>query len=89
MLRWRIGQIPLQRLSGPGIVINIQEKARTNRDALMTLEDVKKWEDEHGKIPENSIVLLNSGMMMGPAVIASVSGLEISDFPPPETVQGL
>ena len=51
----------MQRLSGPGIVINIQEKARTNRDAQMTLEDVNKWEDEHGKIPEGSIVLMNSG----------------------------
>ena len=51
----------MQRLSGPGIVINIQEKARTNRDAQMTLEDVKKWEDEHGKIPEKSIILMNSG----------------------------
>ena len=51
----------MQRLSGPGIVINIQEKARTNRDAQMTLEDVKKWEDDHGNIPEKSIVLINSG----------------------------
>ena len=51
----------MQRLSGPGIVIDIQEKARTNRDAQMTLEDVNKWEDEHGKIPEGSIILMNSG----------------------------
>ena len=48
-------------MSGPGIVINIQEKARTNQDAQMTIEDVKNWEEDHGRIPENSIILMNSG----------------------------
>ena len=27
----------------------------------MTLEDVTKWEDVNGKIPEKSIILMNSG----------------------------
>merc|ERR1712038_1870846 len=59
--RWRIGQIPLQRLSGPGIVIDITYKSINNRDAQLTVEDVKNWEKTNGQIPDNSIVLMNSG----------------------------
>ena len=27
----------------------------------MTLEDIQKWEKTHGQIPDNAIVLMNSG----------------------------
>ena len=33
----------------------------TDRDAQLTVEDVKTWETTNGRIPENSIVLMNSG----------------------------
>ena len=51
----------MQRLYGPGVVINIKTKAMIDRDAQLTVEDVMAWETIYGMIPENSIVLMNSG----------------------------
>ena len=51
----------MQRLSGPGIVIDIKNKADNNRDAQLTVDDIGEWETTHGKIPEQAIILMNSG----------------------------
>ena len=42
-------------------MIDITHKAIKNRDAQLTLEDIKAWEESNRKIPDNSIVLMNSG----------------------------
>jgi len=54
-------EIPVKRLIGPAVVIDISEKAATNRDYLLSIEDVTAWEAEHGKVPTGSIVLLRTG----------------------------
>ena len=42
-------------------MIDITHKAIKNRDSQLTLEDISAWEETHGRIPDNSIVLMNSG----------------------------
>lgn len=59
--RWRIGDIPLERLYGPGVVIDIKNKSTINKDAQMTVDDIQAWESQYGNIPDSSIVLMNSG----------------------------
>lgn len=56
-----VDQIPLESLIGHGVVINVSEKAITNRDYLVSIKDFKDWESEHGEIADGSIVLLNTG----------------------------
>ena len=53
--------IPLDQLILPGIVIDVSEAAAADPDYLVTVEDVTAWEDEHGRVPEGSAVLIRTG----------------------------
>ena len=59
--KWTINQIPLDRLSGPGVVIDIRKKAEANPDAALEVKDIKAWERRHGKVPKGAVVIMNSG----------------------------
>jgi kynurenine formamidase len=43
------------------VVINIREKASQNPDAILTVNDIKDWEEQHDIIPANSMILLYTG----------------------------
>jgi kynurenine formamidase len=53
--------IPLQRLIGPGVTIDVSEACATDRDYLVGVADFEAWEAEHGSFPEGAIVLLRTG----------------------------
>ena len=59
--RQAMHEIPPERLIGPGVVINVKEKARLNPNYAVTVEDLLEYEEEYGRIPPNAIVLMNSG----------------------------
>ncbi|MBI4545401.1 MAG: cyclase family protein [Gemmatimonadetes bacterium] len=59
--RWTTEQIPLDRLVGPAVVIDISERATADRDYRLTAGDVLEFESVHGQIPAGSIVLLRTG----------------------------
>lgn len=44
----------------PLCVIDISEKVKTNVDYSITLDDLKTWEKEYGKIPKNCFVALRT-----------------------------
>lgn len=54
-------EIPLEKLIGSAIVIDVSSKCESDRDYLIGIKDFEEWEKENGKIPENTIVLLKSG----------------------------
>ncbi|WP_271711479.1 cyclase family protein [Marinigracilibium pacificum] len=56
-----VDEIPLTKLTGSGIKIDISDKAKGNRDYLVSIDDITDWESKFGEIPENSIVLLYTG----------------------------
>jgi len=56
-----VDELALSQLIGDGIKIDVSAKAKTDRDYQITIEDFKAWESENGEIPENSIVLLETG----------------------------
>lgn len=57
-----VDQIPLEKLIGKGIKIDVSENAVNNKDYLISVEDLQKWEAEHDMpIPNGSIVLLQTG----------------------------
>jgi len=56
-----VDQIPLDRLIGPAIKIDISAKARSDRDYQVSVADFEAWETQNGKIPDDSIVLLKTG----------------------------
>jgi kynurenine formamidase len=56
-----VDQIELDQLIAPAVKIDVSERALANRDYLISIDDIKKWEVHNGKIPEHSIVLLQTG----------------------------
>ena len=59
--RWTVDQIPLERLTGPGVRIDVTEACANDSDYLVSVEDFKTWEREHGPIPDGAIVLVYTG----------------------------
>ncbi len=54
-------QIPIERLMGPGVVIDVAAKAAADRDYLLSIADVHQWEAKHGPIPAGAMVFLRTG----------------------------
>ncbi len=54
-------EIPLKRLIGPAVVIDISAQAEKDPDYTLSVEDVTAWEEIHGKVPAGAIVLLRTG----------------------------
>lgn len=54
-------QIPIERLMGTGVRIDVKEQCAHNRDYRVIISDLERWEAEHGRIPNQAIVFLNTG----------------------------
>jgi len=54
-------EIPLRRLVGPGVVVDVSEAALANRDYQVTRDDLKAHERRYGRIAQRAIVLLRTG----------------------------
>jgi len=56
-----VDQIPLDQLSGDAVIIDVSENALANPDYLISTDDLLKWEQENGTIPQGAILLLRTG----------------------------
>lgn len=54
-------EIPLDRLMGPAVVVDVAEKAAADPDYRLSAEDVAAWEATHGPVPAGALVLLRTG----------------------------
>jgi kynurenine formamidase len=59
--QWTTEQIPLSRLVGPAVVVDVSSRAAADRDYRVTADDLRAWEAAHGKMPEGAIVLVTTG----------------------------
>ena len=57
-----IDQIPLHDWIGPAVKIDVVSECLNNRDYLLTVGDIKEWEEKHGIIPNNAWVLMYTGI---------------------------
>ena len=53
--------IPIDKLIGPAVVIDITAKSSSDPDYRLTRDDVLAFERQHGRIREGTIVLLRTG----------------------------
>jgi kynurenine formamidase len=53
--------VPLTQITGAAWVIDVSAKALADRDYLISIDDIKNWEVQYGKIPENAILLFRTG----------------------------
>jgi kynurenine formamidase len=56
-----VDQIPLDRLMGDAVVVDITKASDQNADYQVRLDDFLAWEREHGALQDGVIVLLRTG----------------------------
>ncbi len=59
--RQSVDEIPLDRLIGPAIVVDVTGACAANSDYRVPVEAFVEWESQHGRIPPGTIVLLRTG----------------------------
>ena len=56
-----VDKIPLDLLLRQAVKIDVSKKVSQNPDYQLQVKDIKAWEKEHGPIPKDSYVLLETG----------------------------
>ena len=54
-------KIPLRRLVGRAVTVDLSERVGNNADYLISRADLRGWERDNGRIPRRTIVLLRTG----------------------------
>ncbi|MGH9508457.1 MAG: cyclase family protein [Terriglobales bacterium] len=58
--RATVDEIPVEKLMGPAVVIDISAECTENPDCLLVVTDIENWEKQHGAIPNGAIVLIRT-----------------------------
>jgi kynurenine formamidase len=58
---WTADEIPVERLIGPAVVVDVTAAAAADRDYEVGIADFERWEAAHGRLPAGAIVLLRTG----------------------------
>lgn len=58
--RWTVDQIPLDRLIGPAVVVDVSAQSAANADYQVAVADFTAWEHTHGTIESDAIVLIRT-----------------------------
>jgi kynurenine formamidase len=56
-----VDKIPLDRLIGPAVVIDVTQQSERDADYQVTADDLQRFEREHGAIPMDVIILIRTG----------------------------
>jgi kynurenine formamidase len=56
-----ISQVPAQSLIAPAVVLDVADRVADNPDFLLEIDDVRRWEAEHGPLPEGGWLLYRTG----------------------------
>jgi kynurenine formamidase len=59
--KWTADEIPLERLVGPAVVVDVQSQADSNPDYRIDLAAMDRWEGDNGPVPDGAIVLFRTG----------------------------
>lgn len=56
-----VDDIALDRLIGPAVVVDVRVACAQQSDYRLTVEDLRSWELQYGRIPDGAIVLMHTG----------------------------
>src|SRR6476620_11519056 len=56
-----VSQIPAARLVAPAVMLDFVEPATADPDWLLEIDDIERWESEHGALPAGGWLLLRTG----------------------------
>lgn len=57
----RVDTMPTKNMIGEACVIDVTEASKADPDYLLTVEDIREFEEEHGRISEHAWVILRTG----------------------------
>jgi kynurenine formamidase len=58
---WTVDQIPAERLVRPLVVLDVSESSLNNPDYQIRVEDIARYEQQHGDIPPAAVVVAYTG----------------------------
>ena len=58
--RWTVDQIPLDRLIGSAVVLDVSGPSASNADYQVSVADFTAWEQMHGQLEPDLIVLIRT-----------------------------
>lgn len=58
---WTVDQVPPERLIAPLVVLDARAGAKSDADHQISVEEISQWEQAHGQIPENAVVIADTG----------------------------
>ncbi|NNE13125.1 MAG: cyclase family protein [Ilumatobacter sp.] len=58
---WMVDEVPADHLVAPLAVVDITAKAANDPNATVEVDDLRRYERGHGRIPEGAFVAMNSG----------------------------
>lgn len=56
-----VDRIPLTRLFGSAVLVDVSNRVLENRDYQVTVDDLVEWEQQNGSMPADAIVLIRTG----------------------------
>lgn len=56
-----VDEMPVEQFIGPAVVVDVSEQTLDDPDYRVTAEDFRTWEDEHGRIPDEAILIVRTG----------------------------
>src|SRR5438445_7307134 len=56
--RSTLDQIPVERLIGPAVVIDVRPQCKADPDYELTVDDLLSWESLYGRIEDGALVLM-------------------------------
>ena len=56
-----LDQLPLDQLTGAAVVVDVSARALKDADYQITVDDLKAWENKHGRIRGGAILLFHTG----------------------------
>jgi len=59
--QWTVDEIPLERLSGPAVLVDVRAQVEADSDYEVAVRDFQQWEARNGTIPTGAIVLIRTG----------------------------
>jgi kynurenine formamidase len=59
--KWSLAEIPVDRLTGSAIVVDIVDACKNNPDYQASVADLEKWEKKNGPVPDESFILFRTG----------------------------
>ncbi|REL29157.1 cyclase family protein [Rhodohalobacter sp. SW132] len=60
--RKTVDELELDQLTGYASVIDVTNEVEGDRDYQVQVSDIERWEEEHGELAEETILLFNTGM---------------------------